>query len=125
MAGLSAWELACHAALTGMLQVSRHPRLSVSDRPIPGLTVPSGTQRARDPLLTISIPGRNSTAATLVKAGFVVVLVPLNVSGFRPVLARGWHGVRRYGPGPCWSKSTALQAAAAYQLCWPILGPPE
>ena len=28
----------------------------------------------------------------LVWAGFVVVLVLVNVSGFRPVLARGWHG---------------------------------
>ena len=48
----------------------------------------------------------------LVRAGLVVVLVPVNVSGFRPVLAHGWHGlqeakvvgvdpeVRRY---PAWS----------------------
>jgi hypothetical protein len=28
----------------------------------------------------------------LVMTGFVVVLVLANVSGFRPVLARGWHG---------------------------------
>jgi len=28
----------------------------------------------------------------LVRAGFVVVLVLVNVSGFRPVLARGGHG---------------------------------
>jgi hypothetical protein len=28
----------------------------------------------------------------LVRAGFFVVLVPVNVSGFRPGLARGWHG---------------------------------
>jgi hypothetical protein len=28
----------------------------------------------------------------LFRAGFVAVLVPVNVSGFRPVLARGWHG---------------------------------
>jgi hypothetical protein len=39
----------------------------------------------------MSIPGRNSTAATLVRTGFVVVLVLVNVPGFRPVLARGWH----------------------------------
>jgi hypothetical protein len=45
-----------------------------------------------DLLLTMSIPGRNSTAATLVRTGFVVVLVLVNVSGFRPVLARGWPG---------------------------------
>jgi hypothetical protein len=45
-----------------------------------------------DPLLTMSIPGRDSTAAMLARAGFVVVLVPVNVSGFRSILARGWHG---------------------------------
>jgi len=28
----------------------------------------------------------------LVRAGFVVVLVLVNVSGFRSILARGWHG---------------------------------
>jgi len=39
----------------------------------------------------MSIPDRDSTAAMLVRGGFVVVLVPVNVSGFRPVLARGWH----------------------------------
>lgn len=27
----------------------------------------------------------------LVRTGFVVVLALVNVSGFRPVLARGWH----------------------------------
>jgi hypothetical protein len=30
----------------------------------------------------------------LVRAGFVVVLVPVNFPGFRPVLARGWHRER-------------------------------
>jgi len=48
--------------------------------------------RTVDLLLTMSIPGRDSTAAMLVRAGFVVVLVLVNVSGFRLVLARGWHG---------------------------------
>jgi hypothetical protein len=40
----------------------------------------------------MSIPGRDSTAAMLARAGFVAVLVPVNVSGFRLILARGWHG---------------------------------
>ena len=40
----------------------------------------------------MSIPGRSSTAAILVRTGFVVVLVLVNVSGFRLVLARGLHG---------------------------------
>jgi hypothetical protein len=39
----------------------------------------------------MSIPGRDSTAAMLAKAGFVVALALVNVSGFRPVLARMWH----------------------------------
>jgi hypothetical protein len=45
----------------------------------------------------MSISGRDSTAAMLVRTGFVVVLVPVNVSGFRPVLARGRHGARLSG----------------------------
>ena len=45
--GLSAWELACHASLTGALQVSHYLALSVSDRRVPVLTPRSGTQRAR------------------------------------------------------------------------------
>jgi len=44
---LSAWELACHASVTGALQVSGHLRLSVSSRRVPALTPLSGTQRAR------------------------------------------------------------------------------
>jgi hypothetical protein len=32
-----------------------------------------------------------STAAFLVRTGFLIVLVPLDVCGFWPVLARGWH----------------------------------
>lgn len=41
--GLSAWELACHVSLTGPLQVSHHPRLSVTARRVPVLTPLSGT----------------------------------------------------------------------------------
>jgi hypothetical protein len=37
-AALSAWELACHASLTGPLQVSRYLQLSVSGRRAPALT---------------------------------------------------------------------------------------
>lgn len=35
--------------------------------------------------------GLRSTAAFLVSAGFLVVWLPLDVHGFRLVLARGWH----------------------------------
>ena len=51
------------------------PRLGVADR-----------------LLTMSILGPYSTAVMLVSVGLLLVLVPLNVPGFCPVLARGWHG---------------------------------
>ena len=89
--------------MTGTFQVNRHHWLSVSAREVPLLTPGSGTRRLAhvgddhrsvDLFLTMSIPGRNSTAASLVRAGFVVVLVLVNVSGFRSVLARSWHGVR-------------------------------
>jgi hypothetical protein len=33
-------------------------------------------------------------AVFLVRAGSLIVWLQLNVSGFRPVLARGWHGPR-------------------------------
>src|SRR5215471_3218641 len=35
---------------------------------------------------------RGQAAAFLIRAGLLVVRVQLNVSGFHPVLARGWHG---------------------------------
>jgi hypothetical protein len=44
--GLSAWELICHASLTGALQVSCHLRLSLSGHRVPVMASPSGTQRA-------------------------------------------------------------------------------
>jgi hypothetical protein len=37
----------------------------------------------------------------LARAGFVVALVPVNVSGFRLVLARGWHGQTSSLSGKC------------------------
>jgi len=48
--------------------------------------------RTVDLLLTMLISGRSSTAAMLVRAGFVVVLMLVNVASFRPVLARDWQG---------------------------------
>ena len=44
---LSAWELDCHAVVARTSQVSDWFRLSVSNRQVPLLTLPSGTQRAR------------------------------------------------------------------------------
>lgn len=92
------------------------PSLSVGLIPMllwSALVVSSGigghdVSTAGDLLLTMSIPGRNSTAAMLVRAGFFVVLALVNVSGFWPVMARGRHGVRRSRlPGTsCWSGAT-------------------
>jgi hypothetical protein len=46
---------------------------------------------------------RRSTAAFLVRASFLIVLVPLDVYGLWTVLAHGWHVVGRVGGvGPCW-----------------------
>jgi hypothetical protein len=59
-----------------------------------------------------------STAAFPTGAGFLVVLVLLDVCGSRLVLARGWHGPRRPmrtvgTPLPGQSKSTGI-------VCLPI-----
>jgi hypothetical protein len=48
---LSAWESGCHASLTTAPQVRRHLPLSVGTRQVPLLTLLTGMQRARDPLL--------------------------------------------------------------------------
>jgi|SRR6516164_6054283 len=42
--------------------------------------------------LTRSSQVLRPTAAILLSAGFLVVLLPFDAFGFRPVLARGWHG---------------------------------
>jgi hypothetical protein len=42
--------------------------------------------------LTRSIHTGGQPAVSLVKAGLLIVWLQLNVSGFRPVLACGWHG---------------------------------
>jgi hypothetical protein len=49
---LSAWELDCHASLTIAQQVTQHLRLSVGTPQVPLMTLPTGTQRARDERLT-------------------------------------------------------------------------
>jgi hypothetical protein len=52
---------------------------------------------------------RRSTAAFLVRASFLIVLVPLDVYGLWTVLAHGWHVVGRVGGvGPCWTPIVAV-----------------
>jgi hypothetical protein len=94
------------------------PSLSVGPNPMllwSTLVVNLQAALLPDLLLTMSIPGRNSTAATLVRTGFVVVLVLVNVSGFRPVLARGWHGVRSCRQGGRSPQGLYLAATRAAQ----------
>jgi hypothetical protein len=47
-----------------------------------------------DQPLRRSFHGRRPTATFLVRAGLLIVWLHLNVSGFRLVLARGWHRAR-------------------------------
>jgi hypothetical protein len=63
----------------------------------------------------MSIPGRNSTAATLIRTGFVAVLVLVNVSGFRLVLAPGWHATTA-------SSRSQLAMRAASATVFPTCG---
>ena len=48
--------------------------------------------RTADRPLTRSFHHRWPAAAFLVRGGLFVVWLSLDVFGFRPVLARGWHG---------------------------------
>jgi hypothetical protein len=50
--------------------------------------------RTRDLPLRRSFRGVRTTAALVIRASFLVVLMPLDVRGLRHVLARGWHGLR-------------------------------
>jgi hypothetical protein len=118
--GLSAWELACYASLITVFAAQRLFALSVSARYRPSQTLPSGTQGARpaddhyrrntvmamlasipvsrrggsacDRLLRRSFHAAGQLATFLVRVGLLNFWLQLNVSGFRPVLARGWHG---------------------------------
>jgi len=76
-AGLSAWELACHASLTGAPQVSRHLRLPVSGRRIPVPTPLSGTQRARPPSPGLS-PARRRNRREAAAVAFPAAAVRLS-----------------------------------------------
>jgi hypothetical protein len=50
-----------------------------------------GRTRTRDPLLKRSFHAAGQPATFLIRAGLLIFWLQLNVSGFRPVLARGWH----------------------------------
>jgi hypothetical protein len=49
--------------------------------------------RTSDPLLAKSFRGPWPSAASLLRAGFLVVWVPFHACSFRRVLARGWHAL--------------------------------
>jgi hypothetical protein len=66
--GLSAWEQACHLALTTIFAGQEHSALSVSDPHVPPLILHSDTQRARCAPETIwlqNTPGLSATVAHL------------------------------------------------------------
>jgi len=52
------------------------------------------SQPTFDPLLRRSFHAAGQPAAFLIRAGLLIFWLQLNVSGFRPVLARGWHAAR-------------------------------
>jgi hypothetical protein len=74
----------------GVLDVLRHHTGA------PGSGAP-GRIRTRDPLLRRSFHAGGQPDALLIRAGLLIVWLQPNVSGFRFVLARGWHG---HGDGP-------------------------
>ena len=81
------------ADVTGCLSVGRRSiarRLRYFPQVRGGLCAP-GRTRTCDPLLRRSFHARGHAAAFLITAGSPVVRQQLNVSGFRPVLARTWH----------------------------------
>ena len=51
-------------------------------------------QLGSDPLLRRSFHAAGQPAAFLIRAGLLIFWLQLNVSGFRPVLARGWKASR-------------------------------
>jgi hypothetical protein len=60
-----------------------------------------------DLLLRRSFHARGQPASFLIRAGLLVVWLQLNVSGFRPVLARMWHGQEAETPWPTvWMQTT-------------------
>ena len=50
--------------------------------------------RTRDLPLRRSFHAGGQPAASMIRAGLLIVWLQLNFSGFRPVLARAWHVVR-------------------------------
>jgi len=105
---LSAWELACHERYDHEFAGQRHsgpcPLLTVLRRSSPIDRARSGhdtgpaTGSFEQPL-TRSFRDGWSAAAFLARAGFLVVLVPLDGCRFRLVLARDWHAWAHSSPG--------------------------
>lgn len=74
------------------------------------MTCAPNATRTRDLPLRRSFHAVSQPAVFLVRAGLLIVWLQLNVSGFRPVLARGWHGPRL-------SMRTAGAALLAVERC--------
>jgi len=80
----STFALSVTAAGLGLNRLTVRPRRPLSDL----VAVSCSGQPDRDRLLRRSFHVPRSTAALLVRAGLLIVRLQLNVSGFRPVLAR-------------------------------------
>jgi hypothetical protein len=78
----------------------------------------NGRRLAGDLPLRRSFRDGRSGAAFLVRASLVVVWLPLNVRGSRPVLARGWHVVHLSTASSSRSQVAARAASAMACPTW-------
>jgi hypothetical protein len=95
--GLSCLADHCAADQMASEVVRKYPSDTALDSPV-GHAAGTARPQAGDRLLTMSIPGRSSSAAMLVRAGFVAVWC----WSMSPVFALFWHAA---GPRPLWNGS--------------------
>ncbi len=74
------------------------------------------TSDHRDRLLRRSFHAGGQPAVSLVRAGLLIIWLQLNVSGFRLVLARGWHG------HACWMQLLAGSWSWSSGPTWRVCG---
>lgn len=86
----------CEPVVTCGYTLGTSRRLAADDETMCPKCARSGLSmaRGRERQLRRSFQAWGQPAASLVRAGLLIVWLQLNVSGFRFVLARGWHGAR-------------------------------
>ena len=100
----------CHHGLSSRARAVWHPRHGATRAAIvTHLATRALACLPGEWLLRRSFRGHLSTAAFLARAGLLGVWLRLDVSGFRPVLARGWHDALRSRPSS-WAGPAALSA---------------